>query len=267
MNYWPAKNADGQWNFPLAEVVIAGTGKRTLSMDYNFYYAQSNAKPNPAQAELFEKQMYDTYMNYFLKNYNGNRAPVSIGHHFSQWNGGAYWRAMKHVAETVCGLPEVRCGTYIELANFMDATDGNTRAAYVKGNFEKRAVPLEVAGLDLPLSLNAELTPAPDNIAVSLKGLHAAHVDPTQVEWTVNGSTIASGLNSNLGLDEIPNGSQIAMKIKNNHGIEILSRTYTVQPDAKGFAKLSKTAVEDRALQGDLPEAHGPDIEVMKNAH
>jgi hypothetical protein len=47
--YWPERQ-NGIWNFPLAELRIAGTGKRTLSMDYSFYFAQSEGKPDPAHA-------------------------------------------------------------------------------------------------------------------------------------------------------------------------------------------------------------------------
>ena len=47
-DYWPAKTTQGFWNFPLATLKIAGSGKATLSMDYNFYMAQSAAKDDLA---------------------------------------------------------------------------------------------------------------------------------------------------------------------------------------------------------------------------
>lgn len=137
MNYWPQiKNK--LWNFPLAAVKIVGSGKNTLSMDYNFYYTQSGGnEAAPADIPKFEKEMYDTYMAYFKNNYYGNRAPVHIGHHFSLWNKGIYWKVMQRFAKEVCHKPEVVCGTYEELADFLDSKKPDELEAYRKGNFTK----------------------------------------------------------------------------------------------------------------------------------
>ncbi|MDC3957525.1 polysaccharide deacetylase family protein [Polyangium jinanense] len=132
-NYWPEKIA-GIWNFPLAELRIVGSGKATLSMDYNFYFADSGAKPDPDHKETYKKQMVDTYMAYFESNYFGNRAPLHIGHHFSKWNGGAYWEAMQAFAQAVCGLPEVTCGTYKDLVKFVEEHEDERRDLQA-GNF------------------------------------------------------------------------------------------------------------------------------------
>ena len=138
-NYWPEK-LGGVWNFPLAQVRIVGSGKRTLSMDYNFYFADSKGTPDPANKETYKKQMVDTYMQYFQNNYFGNRAPVHIGHHFSKWNGGAYWEAMQAFTKKVCGLPEVKCVTYGDLVSFME-THQSDRASYQAGQFTPMARP------------------------------------------------------------------------------------------------------------------------------
>ncbi len=137
-NYWPQKQ-NGVWNFPLASITTALTKKSLLSMDYNFYYLHSKAQPNPSQAKYYEEDMFKSYLNYFKKNYNGNRAPIHIGHHFSAWNNGAYWNALFRFAETVCGQPEVQCITYSELADFMDMLTPAQIAAYQQGNFPKTA--------------------------------------------------------------------------------------------------------------------------------
>lgn len=126
-NYWP-QQISGVWNFPLAQLRIVGSGKKTLSMDYNFYVADSAGAPKPENREIYRKQMLDTYMAYFESNYFGNRAPLHIGHHFSKWNGGAYWAAMKEFATRVCKLPEVRCGTYKELLAFVEENKNNLSA-------------------------------------------------------------------------------------------------------------------------------------------
>ena len=76
-------------------------------------------------------------MRYFKVNYLGNRAPIDIGHHFSMWNGGIYWRAIKRFAKKVCHLPEVICGTYTDLAEFLWHKKPETLNAYQNGSFPK----------------------------------------------------------------------------------------------------------------------------------
>jgi hypothetical protein len=78
-------------------------------------------------------------MAYFDKNYNGNRAPLHIGHHFSKWNGGAYWSAMKDFALAICTRADVICGTYRELVSFMEALPAGKRARLQAGNFQDSA--------------------------------------------------------------------------------------------------------------------------------
>lgn len=135
INYWP-KNINGIWRNPLASLRMAHSNKKTLSMDYNMYVAQSGGKKgNPANYGLWEEEVYQTYLRYFKSNYLGNRAPIDIGHHFSLWNGGIYWKAMKRFAKTVCGLPEVVCGTYTELAQFLNSKTPSTLQAYQNGDF------------------------------------------------------------------------------------------------------------------------------------
>ncbi|MEM8689040.1 MAG: hypothetical protein AAGF81_17045 [Pseudomonadota bacterium] len=136
--YWP-KQIGGVWNFPLAYVRIAGSRRHTLSMDYNFYVADSGARRGSAKRfGHFEERMFQTYMAYFKHNYSGsgNRAPVDIGHHFSGWNGATYWRAMKRFAQAVCGKPEVICGTYGELQKFLEENQHNLDT-YRKGKFKR----------------------------------------------------------------------------------------------------------------------------------
>src|SRR5262249_12393180 len=132
-NYWPQQN-NGVWNFPLAELRIVGSGKRTLSMDYNFYVADSRGEPDAANKSKYEKQMVDTYVQYFESNYFGNRGPIHIGHHFSKWNGGAYWSAMQQFARRVCGLPEVKCVTYKDLLDFVNENKAKI-PAFQAGSF------------------------------------------------------------------------------------------------------------------------------------
>jgi hypothetical protein len=141
MGHWP-KKIDTIWSFPLAGLRIVGSGKRTLSMDYNFYFAQSKGVPGPASKhQEYEDQMFKTYVAYFDHSYFGNRAPIHIGHHFSLWNGGAYWKALQRFARYAVSKPNVICGTYKELLSFIETNIGKL-PDYEAGNF----TPLATAG-------------------------------------------------------------------------------------------------------------------------
>jgi hypothetical protein len=137
---WPDK-IDGVWRFNLARLKLANSRRATLSMDYNFFVAQSGAKADPRRFAYFRDQILQTYVNYFRANYTGNRAPLHIGHHFFDYQGGAYREALKAFARSVCGLPEVRCVTYKALADFMDGLSAETLADYRKGLFARASEP------------------------------------------------------------------------------------------------------------------------------
>jgi peptidoglycan/xylan/chitin deacetylase (PgdA/CDA1 family) len=133
---WPQK-VDGIWRFNLARLKLHRGARATLSMDYNFFVLQSGAVNDPRRFDFFREQILQTYLDYFRANYTGNRAPLHIGHHFFDYQGGAYKEALKTFARQVCGLPEVRCVTYSKLADYMDGLSADTLAAFQKGDFPK----------------------------------------------------------------------------------------------------------------------------------
>ena len=92
-NAWP-EQIDGLWRFNLAPLKIAGSGRGTLSMDYNFFVSQSRAVPDPSRQELYGEQMLATYLDYFKTNYAGGRAPLHFGHHFADYQGGVDTRVL-----------------------------------------------------------------------------------------------------------------------------------------------------------------------------
>ena len=134
---WPEKT-DGLWHFNLVELKLHDSGRHLLSMDYNFFIAQSHGRVEPQRREAFKDQALATYLDYFKTNYSGDRAPLHIGHHFFDYQDGAYREALESFARTVCGLPEVRCATYAELADFLDRQSPQTLEAYRKGRFSAR---------------------------------------------------------------------------------------------------------------------------------
>ena len=141
---WPDK-VNSLWRFNLARIELHNTNKHMLSMDYNFFIAQSHGMVIPSRQDFFKQQMLDTYLDYFKANYTGDRAPINIGHHFFDYQGGAYREALLDFAQMVCGLPEVRCATYSTLADFLDKQDPATLEAYRHGDFPHASDPLLVA--------------------------------------------------------------------------------------------------------------------------
>ena len=140
---WPAKDANGVLRFNLASIPVPGYPKKTLSMDYNFLVLQSGGDDDPDHSHWprYGKEMFDAYMAYFKSNYEGNRAPLHIGHHFAEYQGGTYKRALMAFVKAVCNLPEVRCVTYSELRDFLEPLSAATLKAYQAGNFPHASLP------------------------------------------------------------------------------------------------------------------------------
>ncbi|WP_370101108.1 hypothetical protein [Streptacidiphilus sp. MAP12-20] len=118
---WPRK-VDGIWNFPLQEMPYPGHDFQVLSMDFNFLANQSGGNPSgdPAKYAQWEQSTVDGYMNGFNRAYYGSRAPLFIGNHFENWNGGIYMQAMDQVIKNTCSKPDVRCVSFKEMADWLD---------------------------------------------------------------------------------------------------------------------------------------------------
>nr|WP_095875193.1 hypothetical protein [Streptomyces sp. TLI_235] len=121
---WPSRK-DGIWNFPLQLVPYPGKPVQVLSMDFNFLANQSgdNTNGDPKKYAEWERQTRDGYLNGFERVYNGSRAPLFIGNHFETWNGGIYMQAIEDVVKGVCKREGVRCVSFKELADWLDAQD------------------------------------------------------------------------------------------------------------------------------------------------
>ncbi|MFD9357013.1 hypothetical protein [Streptomyces sp. NPDC060031] len=121
---WPSKQ-DDIWNFPLQLVPLQGKEVQVLSMDFNFLYNQSgdSTQGDPAKFAGWQAQVRGSYMNGFNRVYNGSRAPMFIGNHFEDWNGGIYMKAVEDVMKDVCPRQDVRCVSFRELADWLDAQD------------------------------------------------------------------------------------------------------------------------------------------------
>ncbi|MEV1062581.1 hypothetical protein [Streptomyces sp. NPDC050263] len=126
---WPGKK-QGLWDLSMQLVPFPGHSYEQLTMDYNFMVNQSGTKTqgDPAKFEFWGDQMRDGLLKGFGRAYDGNRAPLIIGNHFESWNGGIYMRAVEEVVETVCNKPDVRCVSFRQLADWLDAQDPKTLA-------------------------------------------------------------------------------------------------------------------------------------------
>ncbi|MFE9922162.1 hypothetical protein ACFYQA_11385 [Streptomyces sp. NPDC005774] len=121
---WPKKK-QGLWDLSLQLVPFSGHSFEQLTMDYNFMVNQSGTttQGDPAKHELWGDQMRDGLLAGFQRAYDGNRAPLIIGNHFESWNGGTYMRAVEETVEAVCTKPDVRCVSFRQLADWLDAQD------------------------------------------------------------------------------------------------------------------------------------------------
>ncbi|GAA1433969.1 hypothetical protein GCM10009601_57550 [Streptomyces thermospinosisporus] len=121
---WPKKRK-GLWDLSMQLVPFPGRSYEQLTMDYNFMVNQSgtNTQGDPGKHRLWGDQMRDGLLQGFERAYHGNRAPLIIGNHFESWNGGTYMRAVEEVIETVCNKPDVRCVSFRQLVDWLDAQD------------------------------------------------------------------------------------------------------------------------------------------------
>ncbi|MEU6811065.1 hypothetical protein ABZ920_19170 [Streptomyces sp. NPDC046831] len=124
---WPGKK-EGLWDLSMQLVPFPGRTFEQLTMDYNFMVNQSGTKTqgDPAKFGQWGDQMRDGLLRGFYRAYDGNRAPLIIGNHFESWNGGTYMRAVEEVVKEVCNKPDVRCVSFRQLADWLDAQDPQT---------------------------------------------------------------------------------------------------------------------------------------------
>lgn len=101
---WPER-VDGThiWEVKVPSVVVHGRG--TIFFDLNL---KNNLK-------VSDSEYFEIAMREFNARYHGSRAPFLMSGH------GNYSRAMTRVMKKVCVQPKVRCGTFAELADYMDA--------------------------------------------------------------------------------------------------------------------------------------------------
>lgn len=292
--YWPQKETTGLWNFPLARIQEPGGARTWLSMDYNFCVRDSarilseekNAMSltavdsksgktlknndkfclrviSPAQKKKVKDNMLSLYRSYFNKNYYGNRAPVHIGHHFSPWMSGAYLEAFYEFANEVCQKPEVRCGVYKDLMNFMESRSSSQIRAYQAGNFSKMPRPKSLHPVrHWDLTLNTSHDAKADALVVSLTGL-----DSTQKGLKIKASVLDTkwDVQGNLNLQNIREQSSVGedvtirFAVSDRRGQEVATATYTLKAVGTSAETFDPQNIEEKWLSGHLDGAHADD--------
>ncbi|MFI5801278.1 hypothetical protein [Streptomyces sp. NPDC051561] len=128
---WPAKK-NGVWDLPLQLLPFPEKQFQVLSMDFNFLYNQSkeSTQGDPAMYQVWRKQARDAYLAGFQRVFHGSRAPMFIGNHFEDWNGGIYMDAVEDVMKDVCPREGVRCVSFRELTDWLDAQDPKVLARW-----------------------------------------------------------------------------------------------------------------------------------------
>lgn len=124
---WPERR-EGVWDIPLQLVPMPGHSYETLAMDYNFMVNQSGegGDGDPAMYQRWRAQTRDALLSGFQRAYEGNRAPLIIGNHFNDWNGGIYMDAIEDVVKDVCPREDVECVSFRQLVDWLDAQDPET---------------------------------------------------------------------------------------------------------------------------------------------
>jgi hypothetical protein len=132
---WPSRSR-GVWRVPLLEIPFPGHDYAVISMDYNFFANQTEGVTGPPSLEpQAERETYVALRDAFRASYYGNRAPLSFANHFETWNHWAYDRALGRVVLESCRLPEVRCVSFRELVDWLDAQPPRRLARFEAGRF------------------------------------------------------------------------------------------------------------------------------------
>lgn len=113
------KAGGGVERFSLPQIPEGPRARRVIAMDYNLFVRHSGGFERPDEAAAFQERSYEAFKAAFDAQYQGNRAPLQLGFHFTLMNGGAYWDALERFAGEVCVKADVVCTSY---ADYLDRT-------------------------------------------------------------------------------------------------------------------------------------------------
>ncbi|MEP9385804.1 polysaccharide deacetylase [Mesorhizobium sp. KR9-304] len=121
--------AGGIERFALPQIPEGPMARRVIAMDYNLFVRHSGGFERPDEAAAFQERSYEAFKAAFDAQYEGDRAPLQLGFHFTLMNDGAYWRALERFAGEVCVMADVVCTSYADyLARRRPVTGGEPAA-------------------------------------------------------------------------------------------------------------------------------------------
>ncbi|MGY6021658.1 hypothetical protein [Streptomyces spinosirectus] len=121
---WPVKK-HGVWDLPLQSIPFPGHSFEVLSMDYNILANQSrNSTRAPSyHYPAWRAQATQSYLAGFQRAYDTNRAPLFIGNHFEDWNGGIYMDAVEEALTHIAGTKDVHLVSFRQFVDWLDIQD------------------------------------------------------------------------------------------------------------------------------------------------
>ncbi|OIK02779.1 hypothetical protein [Streptomyces monashensis] len=124
---WPRKRG-GVWDLPLQSIPFPGHRFEVLSMDYNMLANQSlhTTRAPSYNYPFWRAQATQAYMAGFERAYATNRAPLFIGNHFEQWNGGIYMDAAEEALKQIADREDVRLVSFRQFVDWLDAQEPET---------------------------------------------------------------------------------------------------------------------------------------------
>ncbi|MFK0232021.1 polysaccharide deacetylase family protein [Streptomyces vinaceus] len=121
---WPVKRS-GVWDLPLQSMPFPGHSFEVLSMDYNILANQSKntTRGMPSNYPAWRTQATSSYLGGFRRAYETNRAPMFIGNHFEEWNGGIYMDAVEEALKGMSDKKDVRLVSFRQFTDWIDVQD------------------------------------------------------------------------------------------------------------------------------------------------
>lgn len=125
---WPRKFTEHDlWNIPL-QFMPWHDGGTVIGMDYNYMFKQSKGQsdPDPTNHARYQEEMRASLTGALDESLTTNRAPIVIGNHYNDWNGGAYMNAVEDVMRDAGGRDDVILVSFEELVAWLEVQDPAT---------------------------------------------------------------------------------------------------------------------------------------------
>lgn len=116
---WPRRHETGIWLFEIPSVPLPGGGGALFFDDNMITLLRQRATAQGLSGDEAEEWMNDAYyragLHGFYERYRRGRSPFLVSGH------GGMRRGTVRLMRRVCGMPMVRCATFTEAADYLDA--------------------------------------------------------------------------------------------------------------------------------------------------